>query len=375
MSPEEWLATMTLFTAVPSIFIFLRLTVDVWQLRNRGYARHAVVGAICAAGAWISLVVAVGMVHWRNQRAEVDDTKHTDGVGDGKRDIYPGVGKTMMMEAMVLHSLVVPTGLWLVKGSFVAMYYKISRHLSRPLLFLLHSNIFYLIATYLVHIITHSLWCNTFITSNPQCSPFASTFPIGFYAFLNITSDLLVMITPILLLRRISVSKRAVRGMVFLGFLGLGMVATAATCCYFHLILKGVFANNWQYVRMAELLAIIELGVGLMAVALPSIRAANSERRKRRDTLRGGSPEYELEVSFVDGKPGESQRASAIESEVGGVTMTPWEERENRELMMKKFEMLEARNGSEQEIGFGRTLRLESTGMEKFRKMGGSENV
>lgn len=119
--PSLWVALLSFFTVIPSALMIARLCMDFKQVRKRGYTHHIVVGTVCAGIAWICLLVASGMAFWRNERRDMLMGRHAEKSNRGGRlPEMEALGRPLI-EATILHSYVVPTGLWLVKGSFVAM--------------------------------------------------------------------------------------------------------------------------------------------------------------------------------------------------------------------------------------------------------------
>ena len=88
-----------------------------------------------------------------------------------------------------------------------------------------------------------------------------------------------------MILRGLTIVPRERVAIVFLMFLGLGTIATTATCCALHIVYRRELVIDYNRVKTAELLACVELGVGISAVSLPSLRAllwrGREQRRKK----------------------------------------------------------------------------------------------
>ncbi|KAI5798639.1 hypothetical protein FPQ18DRAFT_386071 [Pyronema domesticum] len=226
-------------------------------------------------------------------------------------------------EATIVHSYIVPTGLWLCKASFVAMYFNLKRHLNVRTKRLLHFTVFYLLASFVVLVLTHALWCGPKFghtwseTSNRFCTPFANTVSIAVYAFMNITSDIFVLAIPLMILHYITVLPRERYAIIFLLFLGLGTIVTTATCCGLHIAYRKQLLVYYNYIQLAELLACVELAVGIAAVSLPSLKAVlYLKQESRRNKIKSSGV-------------GSSKRTACTTGE--------WDEDEGRLVIMRRM--------------------------------------
>lgn len=98
---------------------------------------------------------------------------------------------------------------------------------------------------------------------------------------MNVSSDLLIMGMPLLMIRSIQVRSREKWAILFLLFLGTAMVVTTLTCCALHITFRQELVVYYSFVQTATLLAIVELSVAVSAVSLPSLRAVLYHRREQ----------------------------------------------------------------------------------------------
>ncbi|KAA8909389.1 hypothetical protein FN846DRAFT_615588 [Sphaerosporella brunnea] len=282
MLEDAWLAVLVLFFALPTILVGLRIYYDANRYLRSGYLASSVISLVFAIAAYLFFALACAMVFYRSQKRVLWMDRPAQTVVGGMH----ALGQPLR-EATIVHSYIVPTGLWLCKGSFVAMYFNLKRHLNEKTKRLLYGTVAYLILTFLVLILTHALWCDRVfgkqwaLTATTYCTPFASSLTIGLYAFCNITSDILVLTIPLVILHYITVLPRERYAIVFLLVLGVGTIATTATCCALHITYRHELVVYYNYIQVAELLACIELSVGMMAASLPSLKALLYRKRER----------------------------------------------------------------------------------------------
>ena len=176
-SPELFAGVLSIFTIIPSLLILARIYFDVKRFRKHGYLPASVFSLACAVGAWIFLLIAIAMVFWRSERR----------IGTMLRKehkVIPDIDSlgAPLFEATVMHSYIIPTGLWLCKASFIAMCmfffptvpavpgarewgltsstdFNLKRHCSKGIKILLHCVLIYVILSYVVLVLTHALWC------------------------------------------------------------------------------------------------------------------------------------------------------------------------------------------------------------------------
>ena len=94
-----------------------RIYFDIKRFRKPGYLASSLISLGSAIGAWLMLLIAIGMVLYRSSkrigtmRRKEDPTNIPD---------MESLGKPLT-EATIMHSYIAPTGLWLCKARFIAM--------------------------------------------------------------------------------------------------------------------------------------------------------------------------------------------------------------------------------------------------------------
>lgn len=162
---------ISIFTIIPSLLMIARIYFDTKRFRKHGYLSSSLISLGSAIGAWIMLLVAIGMVLYRSDKRIGTMRRKEDPLN------IPDIESlgTPLTEATIMHSYVVPTGLWLCKASFIAMCksnlpfaravadldtdFNLKRHCSKGIKILLHIVLMYVILSYVVLVLTHALWC------------------------------------------------------------------------------------------------------------------------------------------------------------------------------------------------------------------------
>lgn len=135
------------------------------------------------------------------------------------------------------------------------------------------------------------------------------------------------MAIPLVILHYITKLPRERYAIFFLVFLGLGTVATAATCCALHILYRHELVVSYGYVQLAELLAIVELSVGLSAVSLPSLKAVLYRREEHR---RSKSSASTRERRSDAGSKASTATRETVTSDGG------WEDEDERRLVIMR---------------------------------------
>jgi len=188
MTEDAWLAVLILFFLLPTILLSLRIYFDTSRYLRNGYLASSVISLMFAIACYFFFAIGCGMTFYRSRRRLkfMDRVPNPNFAHSGERKIPPmqALGQPLK-EATILHSYIVPTGLWLCKASFVAMCsslaptpprpavarrvkadeprrepdFNLKRHLNPTTKKLLYATIVYLVVSYLVLILTHALWC------------------------------------------------------------------------------------------------------------------------------------------------------------------------------------------------------------------------
>lgn len=316
MTEDTWLAVLILFFLLPTILLSMRIYFDTSRYLRNGYLASSVISLMFAIACYFFFAIGCGMTFYRSRRRLkfMDRVPNPDFVrGGGGRKIPPMQALSQpLKEATILHSYIIPTGLWLCKASFVAMYFNLKRHLNATTKRLLYATIVYLVASYLVLILTHALWCGRIFgkqwahTSQSHCTPFTHTLSISIYTAMNISSDMLVLAIPLVIFHYISLPPREKYAIFFLLFLGTATIATTATCCALHITYRSELLMYYSFIQLAELLACIELSVAVCAVSLPSLKAVLYRKRERR-RMRDESKRSTIHTTTTSTSPDNSE--------------------------------------------------------------------
>jgi hypothetical protein len=118
MTEDAWLTILILFFVIPTILLSARIYFDTARYLRSGYLASSAFSLLFAIGSYMFFAVACAMTLWRSQKRVL----WMDRVPNGAGKISPmeALGQPLS-EATILHSYIVPTGLWLCKASFVAM--------------------------------------------------------------------------------------------------------------------------------------------------------------------------------------------------------------------------------------------------------------
>lgn len=172
------------------------------------------------------------------------------------------------------------TTIWSVKATFLLYYYEFCQHLSLPIKTFLYVVTGVVAITYVANMILNGAWCIPIsrvwdFTSPDFCSPANSRFLIAFGAWTNITTDLLLILFPIFILKTVQFRRRQRWAIGLLLFIGALTVMTAII--RFGLMMRligetspdGVFLF-WQ---QTQLTSGAEQVIGLFGACLPALRA------------------------------------------------------------------------------------------------------
>lgn len=291
---ETTIGWISAIFAITTTFFSVRVYYEFrrWRAGSLTIGRH--VSFYLAAGAWVCLAATYGLLMWtldiiikeRHAYTGVDALLHQMGV-----TIYL---KTLPKYMKVLFSSVVllSSGIWLVKASFIIMYFEISSRISRSLRWTLYVAASYILLSYLVFFVSLFIWCDSFsdvfrmdkylMQMSQYCNPINyvnSTSNLNLYTVMNTTSDFVVMLVPLLILRTIQITKREKWAVVFL--LALGALTMTTTIVRTKLMAS---SSSWGKSRFqtGEILAFAECAAAVIAVSLPSMRAAwNTHHRQQ----------------------------------------------------------------------------------------------
>ncbi|PWW80312.1 hypothetical protein C7212DRAFT_342010 [Tuber magnatum] len=115
------------------------------------------------------------------------------------------------------------TGVWLVKGSFLALYFDIFRSLQPRIKRMLQLTTAYTVLSWFANFLLPLLYCRPLSlvwSIEHHCTSFRSSFGTTFPMVTNVTTDLLIMAIPILVLRTLNLRKSEMVAIAFLLSLG-----------------------------------------------------------------------------------------------------------------------------------------------------------
>jgi uncharacterized membrane protein YidH (DUF202 family) len=127
MPEDTWLAILIVFFVIPTILLALRIYADTSRYMRSGCLAFSVISLIFAIAAYLFFAIACAMTFYRARRKMRGMDRGPDPSDMGRIPYMAALGQPLR-EATIVHSYIVTTGLWLCKGSFVAM----CRTTSRP---------------------------------------------------------------------------------------------------------------------------------------------------------------------------------------------------------------------------------------------------
>jgi len=130
----------------------------------------------------------------------------------------------------------------------------------------------WVVVGFIISELLYLLWCRPVTNNwNPEsfCSVFSSTTVIAISYFFSMTSDILVLMFPLMLFRKLRFNRRETLAFFFLVFVGI--VSPAAETIRFALIIKSTIGGH-SGSSVVGLMNIIQVLAGLVACCLPAYR-------------------------------------------------------------------------------------------------------
>lgn len=183
------------------------------------------------------------------------------------------------------------TGVWLVKGSFLALYFDIFRSLPPRIRKMLQLTTIYTALSWFANFLLPLVYCRPLSlvwSIEHHCTSFRSTFGTTFPMVTNITTDLLIMVIPILVLRTLNLRRSEIFAIAFL--LSLGCLTVIAALLRFAYVTKRNAlgkSGSPNLVTQAQIWSYAEVCIAIFAACLPAGRVVLARRRVRSTT--GGS--------------------------------------------------------------------------------------
>ncbi|TGZ78458.1 hypothetical protein EX30DRAFT_365955 [Ascodesmis nigricans] len=184
--------------------------------------------------------------------------------------------------------------LWLVKGSFIAVYFEISTHFVKRVRYMLYGVTVFVIVTFVVNILMKFLWCMPF-NRNWSLGPDRCTFTVALpvntcTAFFNIATDIarnlfhtmlfvelsltvrLVMAFFVVVVNSLQLDHRELIAAVFVGAIGFcTIIAAAVRYGVAYTSFKDSDAS-WRNTKRLLFWTNVEMGLVIVAVTLPACR-------------------------------------------------------------------------------------------------------
>ncbi|KAI5843518.1 hypothetical protein DFP73DRAFT_479078 [Morchella snyderi] len=228
------------------------------------------------------------------------------------RAITPEENKTASLLSFICGYLVF-SAMWLSKGACVIYYYHLFPNLSPYLRKYLFFVTAFTAGTYVFVVFLHSFWCRPIFTNwDGTCNATGNTTTLPLWSFLNIFTDIFILILPLSVLHTLQLGKRQLAGLVVVFFIGsLSIIAAIARLVDIYPKIRK--DSNAPIVHTYELWACVEITMGQLAVCLPALRAYLRKTRDRKNTSR-----YQTSSGFGRSKEAISAKSSVIRTPVGG---------------------------------------------------------
>ncbi|KAF8467400.1 hypothetical protein BDZ91DRAFT_762839 [Kalaharituber pfeilii] len=190
------------------------------------------------------------------------------------------------------------TELWLLKGAFLAFYWRLFCRVQSRFVYLLYGTSFLCCVTYIIVITIHFTWCTpvhrnwtSTLEEFPRISSINSLTTLTIGSFLNIGTDIMIIILPLLIIRTYNLQRKEVFGLCFIFTVGI-MCITASIVRY--VVMYTPYKSppaTMEGVRTAFFWTTLEIVTGFIAFCLPSFRIIFLDLVKRgRSVLSKGHP-------------------------------------------------------------------------------------
>ncbi|KAF8429295.1 hypothetical protein EV426DRAFT_703090 [Tirmania nivea] len=171
------------------------------------------------------------------------------------------------------------TELWLLKGAFLAFYWRLFFRVQSRLIYLLYGTTVVVIITYIITLTIHFTWCTpVYLNWTTSLADFhgtgsidnVTTLTIG--SFLNVATDIMIFILPLLIVQSFNLKRRERWGLCFIFAVGT-LSITASVVRYYELYAPfGHPLASIKDVWVALLWSTVEIMAGFIAFCLPSFR-------------------------------------------------------------------------------------------------------
>ncbi|KAI5778645.1 hypothetical protein EDC01DRAFT_756892 [Geopyxis carbonaria] len=300
ITPESALAVCTLCLLLPSGLFLHRLLFELVYNCGPPPSGWSRASLAFAAAAWLSLAANYGMEVW-SQHLALTERRHADSPLFIARVGVRVSSYAALMQAIIFGNLLLATSIWMVKASFMCLYFQFPRAaLTRGLRTTLYIASAGVAASYVGVIIPYFTACRPFSeawsvarsAAGTNCNPtdfIANPRWLYVHTALNTASDAVVIGLPLVIITRSLTLTRYDRT-AFAFVLMLGVLTVAVTVARAALLMR---VTSWtpETIVTSQVLAFAEGSMALCCVCLPAVRAAvkgRSDERRRRGEVEGG---------------------------------------------------------------------------------------
>ncbi|RPB18358.1 hypothetical protein L211DRAFT_815638 [Terfezia boudieri ATCC MYA-4762] len=171
------------------------------------------------------------------------------------------------------------TELWLLKGAFLVFYWQLFSMVQSRLVYLLYGTTGFVVITYIIILTIHFTWCTPVyrnwtipLSEFPGTSSINNLATLTIGSMLNIATDLMILILPLLIVKSFNLKRKEKYGLCFIFAMGI-MCVTASVVRYYMLYLPFEYPPvTIDGVRVALLCGTLEMMTGMIAFCLPSFR-------------------------------------------------------------------------------------------------------
>jgi len=233
--------------------------------------------------AWTSGAVLASINAWKNSLR-----KHYE----GQPDLYYGVPKDLsahLLKVSWISLFFIYISLWSSKAAFIAFYYHLfSSNLGKWCQFVKAFVSVFTFLTFLLHMMLLAFWCApvslNWNINGHLCSAVHNMKSVTISTFVNVGTDLLIIMLPIVLLRQLTIKRADVWVYVFVLFIGSISIVAA-------LVRYGALRAVWgqpkaEVTHTIDVWAMVEIVTSLIAVCLPAVRAFWKETAREKFNFR-----------------------------------------------------------------------------------------
>ncbi|KAH0604839.1 uncharacterized protein H6S33_006507 [Morchella sextelata] len=286
-----------------NLLVFVFMVLRLWMNRRQSLKTPSIIiSDSLLVASFIIGIAAISTDAWKYNLELMGRT----------RVITPEENKIASLLSFICGYLVF-SAMWLSKGACVIYYYHLFPNLSPYLRKYLFFVTAFTAGTYVFVIFLHSSWCRPIFTNwDGTCNATGNTTTLPLWSFLNIFTDIFILILPLSVLHTLQLGRRQLAGLVVVFFIG-SLSIIAAIARFVDIYPKIRKDPNAPIVHTYELWACVEITMGQLVVCLPALRAY---LRKTRD--RKNASHYQTSSSLGRSKEAISAKSSVIRTPVGG---------------------------------------------------------